>query len=99
MEGLDVAKFLKLAVIHDLAEAVYGDIPATEQSDGSDKQEKRAMNELLSAAPSDDFGVAIVELYGHDLLRRSPGGSLDEFRSSVREQVCSVGESAKNRCR
>lgn len=55
LDGLDTVKLLKLAVIHDLAEAVYGDIPATEQDDGSDKLEleQRAMNELLSTAPPD----------------------------------------------
>lgn len=55
LEGLDVIKLLKLAVIHDLAEAVYGDIPAIEQNETLPKAEieKQAMNELLVDLPSD----------------------------------------------
>ena len=54
LDGLDVTKLLKLAVIHDLAEAIYGDIPAIEQSATSSKaeMEKQAMNELLADLPS-----------------------------------------------
>ena len=55
LDGLDVAKLLKLAVVHDLAEAVYGDIPAVEQGASRDKEaeEKRAMDELLVDLPTD----------------------------------------------
>ncbi len=41
LAGLDMAKLLKMAVLHDLGEAVSGDIPATEQV-GDKTAEERA---------------------------------------------------------
>lgn len=54
LPGLDIAKLLRMAIIHDLAEAVYGDIPAIEQA-GTDKGalEISAMHELLSTLPQE----------------------------------------------
>lgn len=54
-EGADVNKLLKMAVIHDLGEAVCGDIPATEQSDNNDKStsERAGMDALCVGLPED----------------------------------------------
>lgn len=48
--GLDRHKILKLCLIHDLGEAIGGDIPATEQISGGDKsaQERRDFMELTA---------------------------------------------------
>ena len=46
-------KILKLAIVHDLAEALAGDIPTHDQ-DGSDskyKEEERAIKEIVSSLP------------------------------------------------
>lgn len=50
---LDMAKLLKICVIHDLGEAISGDIPAPEQTEGFDKagQERRDMAVLLEPLP------------------------------------------------
>ncbi|MDR2981165.1 MAG: HD domain-containing protein [Puniceicoccales bacterium] len=55
LAGLDMAKLLKMAVIHDLAEAVCGDISAVDQKPGSNKaeMEKNGMISLLSGLPQD----------------------------------------------
>ena len=39
-KGLDVAKMLRMAVLHDLGEAVSGDIPATEQVGDKSAEER-----------------------------------------------------------
>ncbi|UQZ91278.1 phosphohydrolase [Deltaproteobacteria bacterium Smac51] len=52
-EGADLSKLLRLAVIHDLGEAVCGDVPAIVQSEGDDKSlvERRGMCDLCDGLP------------------------------------------------
>jgi len=51
--GTDIAKLLKICVIHDLGEAIHGDVPAVEQSRFPDKsqQERRDLMHLLRSLP------------------------------------------------
>ncbi len=51
-KGLDFAKLLRIALIHDLGEALGGDIPAPEAG-GADKaaQERRDLQTLLAPLP------------------------------------------------
>lgn len=53
MPGLDVAKLLKMAVLHDLGEAICGDVPAVQQTRTDDKagREMCAMEQLLADLP------------------------------------------------
>ena len=53
-EGLDRYKILKLCLIHDLGEAIGGDIPAILQSEQKSKaeQERRDFEELTAPLPS-----------------------------------------------
>lgn len=48
LAGLDMLKLLKICVLHDLGEAIHGDIPAVEQSGRPDKsaQEKADLTHL-----------------------------------------------------
>lgn len=50
LAGLDMLKVLKLCVVHDLGEAIHGDIPAIVQSDPAAKsaQERQDMLQLTS---------------------------------------------------
>lgn len=54
-EGAEVGKLLRLAVIHDLGEALCGDIPAIVQSKEVDKSgaERQAMRELCAELPEE----------------------------------------------
>lgn len=51
--SVDVARLLKLCVIHDLGEALHGDIAATEQtgSVGKSEQERQDLIELTGTLP------------------------------------------------
>lgn len=53
LEGLDLARLLKLAVLHDLGEAVSGDIPATEQQVDKGAEERADFVSLVSGLPAD----------------------------------------------
>ncbi|MEM1288635.1 MAG: HD domain-containing protein [Pseudomonadota bacterium] len=55
LEGYDVAQLLKMAVLHDLGEAVTGDIPAIEQSgDQSARQDAEWQGLLQLTEPLDN---------------------------------------------
>ena len=51
---VDLAKVLKLCVVHDLGEAINGDIPAVEQANVPDKSERERndLQELIQALPA-----------------------------------------------
>lgn len=53
LPGLDACKILKLCLVHDLGEAISGDIPAIMQKGGTDKAEKEWQDflELTSVLP------------------------------------------------
>lgn len=48
---LDALKVLQLCVVHDLGEAIHGDIPAPEQTEAKDVQERLDMIDLLRPLP------------------------------------------------
>ena len=60
LPGLDFAKVLKMCVVHDLGEAINGDVPAVLQGAGSDKSQRErqdlvALMEGLSPELHDTF--------------------------------------------
>lgn len=50
-EGIDKEKLLKLCIIHDLGEAITGDIPAFNKTDENDVAEADAFSGLISDLP------------------------------------------------
>ncbi|BEP36739.1 HD domain-containing protein [Variovorax sp. V59] len=54
LAGLDLSKVLKLCVVHDLGEAIHGDIPAVSQHVHPDKSERERNDLLTLMAPLDD---------------------------------------------
>lgn len=53
LTGLDFARILKLCVIHDLGEAIHGDVPAIRQTPGLDKGAQERQDLLTLAGPLD----------------------------------------------
>lgn len=53
---VDAARLLKICVVHDLGEAIRGDVPAVEQDPGGDKaaREREDLLQLLRPLPEDD---------------------------------------------
>ena len=63
--GLDIEKVIKMCLIHDLGEAVTGDIPAFEKTAADEKAEKQALTVLISSLPDDlqtDFSALFAEM-------------------------------------
>jgi putative hydrolase of HD superfamily len=74
--GVDFARLIKMCIIHDLGEAISGDIPAIHQDPEGSKtdQERKDLLELL-APLSDDLRDHIVELWDE-----YEGASTDEAK-------------------
>ena len=55
LEELDLLRLLKICVIHDLGEAIDGDIPAPEQNRSADKSDKERndFRSLIASLPKD----------------------------------------------
>lgn len=51
---LDMNKVIRMCLIHDLGEAVTGDIPAFEKTDEHRSQERLALEQLVDTAPAAD---------------------------------------------
>ena len=73
----DVARLLKLAVVHDLGEAIHGDTPATEQHLDPDrpKRERRDMATLCAPLPA-DVCAEMLDLWDDYAQARSPQACL-----------------------
>ena len=53
LAGLDMARVFKLCIVHDLAEAIHGDIPAIVQTDPAAKSAQERQDLALLTAPLD----------------------------------------------
>jgi putative hydrolases of HD superfamily len=51
LPGIDTARLLRMLVLHDLGEAIHGDIPAPLQTADKTGNEREAMRKLLSLLP------------------------------------------------
>ena len=53
LEGLDELKLLRMALLHDLPEAIIGDLTPSRKTTRSKDEENNAMNEMLSLLPKE----------------------------------------------
>ena len=72
-EGINIERLLKLAIVHDLGEAVCGDIPAVHQSGIANKSilEREAMSNLCVDLPV-DLQAELLDLWDEYEGGRSP---------------------------
>lgn len=58
LQGYDVALMLKMAALHDLGEAVTGDVPATQQQGDQSARQKAERQAVVSLTEPLDSGLA-----------------------------------------
>ncbi|WP_243371105.1 HD domain-containing protein [Microvirga solisilvae] len=63
-DGIDVLRLIKLCIVHDLGEALSGDIPAIMQTEGSNKSaQERADLEVLTTSLHAEKRAEILSLW------------------------------------
>ncbi len=81
---LDPLKMIKMSIVHDLGEAINGDIPAPEQTAGKADQEKKDLLDLLRPLPEDLY-TELLGLWEDYEYARSPEArvvkALDKFET------------------
>ncbi len=64
LAGYDLLRLLKLCLVHDLGEAIHGDIPAVEQHNDPDRSARERADLVALCAPLPaDLRNALVELW------------------------------------
>ncbi len=77
LDGIDVPRLLKLCLLHDLGEAISGDIPAIHQDPDHDKAaEERADFITLCAPLPDDLKTEFLALWDEYDAARTPEAQL-----------------------
>lgn len=69
--GLDALRMLKMSIVHDLGEAIHGDIPAPNQTGGKSDQERTDLLDLLRPLPQ-ELRAEILELWEDYEWAKSP---------------------------
>lgn len=72
---LDMDKVIRMCLIHDLGEAVTGDIPAFEKTEKDRSREKTALAQLVDTAPPSD-AAALHALFGEMDAQQTPEARL-----------------------
>ncbi len=81
---LDPLKMIKMSIVHDLGEAINGDIPAPQQSAGKADQEKKDLLDLLRPLP-EELSNELLQLWEDYEHAQSPEArvvkALDKFET------------------
>jgi putative hydrolase of HD superfamily len=90
---VDLEKTLKMVIVHDLVEAVCGDVPSFENSERMQHKaanERMAMQRLRLNLP-EDLGAAIAELWDEFEARETPearfAGALDKLEVQLQHNL------------
>ena len=73
MEGIDLARLLSLILVHDLGEAISGDVPAIDQVPGEDRAARERTDLMTLCAPlPEDARARIVALWDEYAAAATP---------------------------
>lgn len=73
LEGINLLKLIKICIVHDLGEAISGDVPAVDQRAGDDRagRERADLQTLCTPLP-DDLRTEILSLWDEYAEAKSP---------------------------
>jgi len=64
LEGVDLLRLIKICIVHDLGEAISGDVPATRQRAGDDRAARERNDLVTLCAPlPDDLKAEMIALW------------------------------------
>jgi len=73
LENVDLLRLVKICIVHDLGEAISGDVPAVDQLAGDDRAARERADLVTLCAPlPDDLKREIVSLWDEYCAAKSP---------------------------
>lgn len=73
LEDIDLLRLVKICIVHDLGEAISGDVPATEQRAGDDRPARERADLLtLCAHLPEDLKAEVIALWDEYAEARTP---------------------------
>ncbi len=84
--GIDREKLMLMCLLHDLGEAVTGDIPAFEKTESDEKTESKAVRELLSRLPEpqkSEFAALFAEMGAMESREAKLCKALDKLEALI----------------
>jgi 5'-deoxynucleotidase YfbR-like HD superfamily hydrolase len=99
LSGIDILKLVKLCLIHDLGEAISGDIPAPLQTPGDDRAvRERSDFQKLCVPLADELNSNFLELWDEYAAASSPEARLakafDKLETMLQHQLMPLQNSA-----
>ena len=82
IEGIDTDKLIKICLIHDLGEAITGDIPTFEKTESDEDTERLLINRLFDSLPK-DTGEKLKSLFDEYEDQSTPEGKLAKALDKV----------------
>lgn len=84
--NVDVNKVIKMCLIHDLGEAITGDIPAFQKNEKDEQSEDKAVNQLIAILPADakeELTALFEEMYAMKTEEAKLYKSLDNIEAVI----------------
>lgn len=73
LEGIDLLRLIKICIVHDLGEAISGDVPAVDQHAGDDRAARERADLMTLCTPlPDDLRAEIIGLWDEYAEASSP---------------------------
>ena len=72
---LDMNKVVRMCIIHDLGEAITGDVPSFEKTETNEMTEREAWDKLISMLPA-PYAGEFADLYAEMEAKRTPEARL-----------------------
>ena len=88
LEDIDTDKVIRMCLLHDIGEAVTGDIPTFEKTEEHEEVEKRAVDELLQSLPGplyQEITALFEEMDAQETKEARVYKALDKLEEEVRE--------------
>ena len=73
LEGVNLLRLIKICIVHDLGEAISGDVPATDQRAGDDRAARERADLVTLCAPlPDDLKAEMIALWDEYAAAQTP---------------------------
>ena len=93
LEDIDTDKVIRMCLLHDIGEAVTGDIPTFEKTEEHEEVEKRAVDELLQSLPGplyQEITVLFEEMDAQETKEARVYKALDKLEAVIQHNQSDI---------